>query len=320
MKYVGRKLVTMLITLLCISFLVYLAFDIIPGDAALAMLGTDVEPERLEVMREQMGLNKPFLERYALWLSGFVTGDFGTSYKYNMPVRDMILSKLPITITMALISFAIMVVVSLPIGIYTAKHSGKWVDRVLMVVIQIMMSVPHFFMGILITYVFGLVFKLFTPGGFISYETDFGGFMKYLIFPCIAIALPKIAMSVKLLRSSCIEEAKKDYTRTAYSKGNNTNKVLYKHVLRNAMIPIITLWGMTLADMLVGSIVIEQVFNIPGIGRILLTSISYRDYPVVETIIVLIAFVVIAANFCVDIIYQIVDPRISIDEKGRDSL
>ncbi len=144
--------------------------------------------------------------------------------------------------------------------------------------------------------------------------------MKYLIFPCIAIALPKIAMSVKLLRSSCIEEAKKDYTRTAYSKGNNTNKVLYKHVLRNAMIPIITLWGMTLADMLVGSIVIEQVFNIPGIGRILLTSISYRDYPVVETIIVLIAFVVIAANFCVDIIYQIVDPRISIDEKGRDSL
>lgn len=311
---------TMLITLLCISFLVYLAFDIIPGDAALAMLGTDVEPERLEVLREQMGLNKPFLERYALWLSGFVKGDFGTSYKYNMPVRDMILSKLPITITMALISFAIMVVVSLPIGIYTAKHSGKWVDRVLMVVIQIMMSVPHFFMGILITYVFGLVFKLFTPGGFISYETDFGGFMKYLIFPCIAIALPKIAMSVKLLRSSCIEEAKKDYTRTAYSKGNNTNKVLYKHVLRNAMIPIITLWGMTLADMLVGSIVIEQVFNIPGIGRILLTSISYRDYPVVETIIVLIAFVVIAANFCVDIIYQIVDPRISIDEKGRDSL
>ena len=310
MKYVGRKLVTMLITLLCISFLVYLAFDIIPGDAALAMLGTDVEPERLEVLREQMGLNKPFLERYALWLSGFVKGDFGTSYKYNMPVRDMILSKLPITITMALISFAIMVVVSLPIGIYTAKHSGKWVDRVLMVVIQIMMSVPHFFMGILITYVFGLVFKLFTPGGF----------MKYLIFPCIAIALPKIAMSVKLLRSSCIEEAKKDYTRTAYSKGNNTNKVLYKHVLRNAMIPIITLWGMTLADMLVGSIVIEQVFNIPGIGRILLTSISYRDYPVVETIIVLIAFVVIAANFCVDIIYQIVDPRISIDEKGRDSL
>lgn len=314
MKYVGKKLVTMLITLLCISFLVYLAFDIIPGDAALAALGTDATPERLNALREQLGLNKPFIERYFQWLLQFVRGDFGTSYKYKMPVADMISSKLPITVTMAFISFAIMIVVSLPVGIYTARHSGKGVDRLITVINQIMMSVPHFFMGIIITYVFGLVFKLFTPGGFVSYETDFGGFIAYLIFPCIAIALPKIAMSVKLLRGSCIEEAKKDYVRTAYSKGNNTTKVLYRHVLRNAMIPVITLWGMTLADMLVGSIVIEQVFNIPGIGRILLTSISYRDYPVVEAIIVLIAAVVIVTNFCVDIIYQLVDPRISVED------
>ena len=155
---------------------------------------------------------------------------------------------------------------------------------------------------------------MFTPGNFVSYDVDFGAFLSYLIFPCIAIALPKIAMSVKLIKSACIQEARKDYTRTAYSKGNNTNKVLYRHVLRNAMIPVITLWGMTLADMLVGSIVIEQVFNIPGIGRILLTSISYRDYPVVQAIIVLIAAVVIVTNFCVDIIYQLVDPRISVEE------
>ena len=186
--------------------------------------------------------------------------------------------------------FFIMIAISLPVGIYTAKHSGKLTDRLIMAVNQVMMSVPHFFMGIMITYLFGLILKLFTPGGFVSYETDFGGFLAYIIFPCIAIAIPKIAMSVKMLRSSCIEEAKKDYVRTAYSKGNNTDKVLYRHVLRNAMIPVITMWGMTLADMLVGSIVIEQVFNIPGIGRILLTSISYRDYPVVETIIVLICF------------------------------
>ena len=179
---------------------------------------------------------------------------------------------------------------------------------------QIVMAVPHFFMGIIITYIFGLVLKLFTPGGFVSYEADFWGFIGYIIFPCIAIALPKIAMSVKMLRSSCITESKKDYVRTAYSKGNNTNKVLYKHVLKNAMIPVITLWGMTLADMLVGSIVIEQVFNIPGIGRILLTSISYRDYPVVEAIIVLIAIVVIVTNFLVDIIYQLIDPRISVEK------
>lgn len=312
MKYIGKKLSTTLITLLCISFLVYLAFDVIPGDAALAALGTDATPESLEALREQLGLNRPFLQRYVAWLFDFIRGDFGMSYKYQMPVAEMIGSKLPITIIMALISFFIMIAISLPVGIYTAKHSGKLTDRLIMAVNQVMMSVPHFFMGIMITYLFGLILKLFTPGGFMSYETDFGGFLAYIIFPCIAIAIPKIAMSVKMLRSSCIEEAKKDYVRTAYSKGNNTDKVLYRHVLRNAMIPVITMWGMTLADMLVGSIVIEQVFNIPGIGRILLTSISYRDYPVVETIIVLIAFVVIVTNFFVDVIYQLIDPRISV--------
>lgn len=312
MKYIGKKLSTTLITLLCISFLVYLAFDVIPGDAALAALGTDATPESLEALREQLGLNRPFLQRYVAWLFDFIRGDFGMSYKYQMPVAEMIGSKLPITIIMALISFFIMIAISLPVGIYTAKHSGKLTDRLIMAVNQVMMSVPHFFMGIMITYLFGLILKFFTPGGFVSYETDFGGFLAYIIFPCIAIAIPKIAMSVKMLRSSCIEEAKKDYVRTAYSKGNNTDKVLYRHVLRNAMIPVITMWGMTLADMLVGSIVIEQVFNIPGIGRILLTSISYRDYPVVETIIVLIAFVVIVTNFFVDLIYQLIDPRISV--------
>lgn len=312
MKYIGKKLSTTLITLLCISFLVYLAFDVIPGDAALAALGTDATPESLEALREQLGLNRPFLQRYVAWLFDFIRGDFGMSYKYQMPVAEMIGSKLPITIIMAVISFFIMIAISLPVGIYTAKHSGKLADRLIMAVNQVMMSVPHFFMGIMITYLFGLILELFTPGGFVSYETDFGGFLAYIIFPCIAIAIPKIAMSVKMLRSSCIEEAKKDYVRTAYSKGNNTDKVLYRHVLRNAMIPVITMWGMTLADMLVGSIVIEQVFNIPGIGRILLTSISYRDYPVVETIIVLIAFVVIVTNFFVDLIYQLIDPRISV--------
>lgn len=314
MKYVGKKLGAMLVTLLLISFLVFLAFDIIPGDAAMAQLGTEATPERLEALREEMGLNKPLLERYFIWLVAFLQGDFGDSYKYNMPVADMIASKLPITVIMALISFAIMVLVSLPLGIYTAKHNGKRIDRCMTVLNQIMMAVPHFFLGIIITYVFGLVLKLFVPGNYVSYEKDFGAFLSYIIFPCIAIAIPKIAMSVKLLKSSCVEEARKDYVRTAYSKGNNTSKVLYRHVLRNAMIPVVTLWGMTLADMLVGSIVIEQVFNVPGIGRILLTSISYRDYPVVQAIIVLIAVVVIVTNFCVDMVYQWIDPRISVRE------
>lgn len=314
MRYIGKKLVTMVVTILIISFLVFFAFDMIPGDAALASLGTDATPERIEALREQMGLNRPLLQRYADWLFSFVRGDFGTSYKYNMPVLDMIADKFPITVMMAMISFVMIVVVSLPLGIYTVKHQGKWIDRVITVVNQILMAIPHFFMGIVLTYVFGLLLKLFTPGAFVSYDVDFKAFISYLIFPCIAIALPKTATSVKMIKSACLAEAKKDYTRTAYSKGNRTGQVLVKHVLKNAMIPVITLWGMMLADLLVGSIVIEQVFNIPGIGRILITSISYRDYPVVEAIIVLIAVIIVVTNFLVDVIYQWIDPRINVQE------
>lgn len=157
MKYFAKKLGTSIITMLLISFLVFLAFSIIPGDPAMAQLGTEATPERIEALREQMGLNKPLVQRYLEWLIAFVQGDFGTSYKYKTPVADMISSKIPITIIMALISFAMMVVVSLPIGIYAAKHNGKFVDRCITVLNQIVMAVPHFFMGILITYLFGLV-------------------------------------------------------------------------------------------------------------------------------------------------------------------
>ena len=163
------------------------------------------------------------------------------------------------------------------------------------------------------TLLFGLVLHLFTPGGYVSYTTSVTGFLGYLIFPSVAIALPKAAMAIKLLRTSVLSEMKLDYVRTAYSRGNNTKGVLYQHVLRNAIIPVITFLGMALADMVAGSIVIEQVFNIPGLGRILLTSISNRDYPVVQAIIVFIAFIVIFTNFLVDLLYQKMDPRITLD-------
>ena len=204
--------------------------------------------------------------------------------------------------------------ISIPLGIYAAKHQGGKIDRCVIILNQMIMSVPPCFAGILITVVFGIMLRLFTPGGYVSYERNFWGFLGYLIFPALAIALPKAAMSMKLLRSSLIEQAALDYTRTAYSRGNTTNDVLYKHVLQNAMIPVITFLGMALADIFTGSIIIEQVFNIPGLGRILLTSISNRDYPVVMAIIVLLAFAVIVINFFVDIVYHLVDPRIRAEE------
>ncbi len=314
MKYIIKKVISMIITLVVVSLCVFLAFSIIPGDPAIKKLGTEASPELIAQTREQMGLNDPVIVRYFRWFAAFLQGDMGKSYNYSVPVAGMILNKIPITLTMAIMSFLLTIVVSIPMGIITAKHEGGILDRVVTVVNQVIMAVPPFFSGILITFIFGMIFKLFKPGGFISYSEDFAGFVGYLIFPSIAVALPKIAMTVKMLRGSVIDEAKKDYTRTAYSRGNNTNGVLYRHVLKNALIPVITFLGMLLADMIAGSIVIEQVFGIPGISRILLTSISNRDYPVVEAIIMGIAMIVIVTNLLVDIIYRIVDPRIGIEE------
>lgn len=310
MKQIAKKLVSMLITLLIVSFLVFLAFDIIPGDAAISRLGTQATPERVEALREEMGLNRPFPVRYGAWLSDFVRGDMGTSYSYSKPVTDMVADKLPITITLITMAFVMIVVVSIPLGVYTAKHQGSFMDRMIGICNQILMAIPPFFSGIIITFLFGVLLKWFVPGGFVSYSKSWGKFLGYMVFPAIAVAVPKIAMAVKLLCTSVLEEAGKEYVRTAYSRGNRTDGVLYHHVLKNALIPVITFLGMALSDMVAGSIIIEQVFNIPGLGRILLTSISNRDYPVVEAIIMLIAFLVVVINFLVDILYRVVDPRL----------
>lgn len=311
MKYYGKKLLSMCLTLLVVSFFVFAAFEIIPGDPATSLLGTNATQEKVEQLREEMGLNRPFMVRYGEWVWNFIRGDLGESYSYHMPVSSMILEKIPITMTMSVAALLMTMFFSVPIGLFLAKHTGSRIDRIGYVSNQIVMAVPAFFLGIIFTYIFGLVLKWFRPGGYISYTKDMGGFLRYMIMPSIAIAIPKCAMSVKLIRSSILTEAKKDYVRTAYSRGNSTSAVLYRHVLRNSMLPIVTFWGMAFTDMIAGSIVVEQVFNIPGLGRILLTSISNRDFPVVEAVIILIAVMVLVTNFLVDILYRILDRRIS---------
>ena len=312
MRYAGKKILTMCVTLFAVTLFVFLAFHMISGDPVTSMLGTQATPERAEALREELGLNDPVLVQYGRWAAGFLKGGMGTSYSYRMPVSEMILDKLPVTITMTLMAF-VWILISIPVGLYAAKHEDGMTDRIITVANQIIMAVPPFFAGILITFVFGMIFRLFTPGGYVSYQINIGKFVGYLFFPSLAIALPKAAMAVKLLRSSVISEMKLDYVRTAYSRGNSKRSVLYRHVLRNAMIPVITFLGMALSDMIAGSIIIEQVFGIPGLGRILLTSISNRDYPVVMAVIVCIAALVLAVNMVVDVIYGLVDPRISVE-------
>lgn len=312
MKYVIKKAVATVVTLFAVTLFVFLAFHLISGDPATSILGTEATPVKLAALREEMGLNDPVIVQYGRWAFDFIKGDMGTSYSYRMPVEEMIVNKIPVTLTLTVLAFLLMIVISIPLGIYTAKHAGGVADRVIYILNQIIMAVPPFFSGILITLIFGKIFRLFTPGGYVSYQKNFWAFLGYMFFPALAIALPKAAMATKLLRSSVIGEAKLDYVRTAYSRGNNTNRVLYRHVLKNALIPVVTFLGMALADMIAGSIIIEQVFSIPGLGRILLTSIFNRDYPVVMAVIVCIAILVLVVNMVVDIIYGLIDPRISV--------
>ena len=314
MKYILKKTGTLIITLLIVSFLTFLAFDVIPGDAARSKLGTEATAEQVEALQEEMGLNDPVPVQYARWLGGLVTGDLGESYSYSMPVWELLRDKLPIAAALTVMSFLLILVLSVPLGIYTAQREGTWADRILMVLDQVAMSVPGFFWGILITLLFGLILKWFTPGAYVPVSESFGGFLGYLIAPSVAIALPRCAMGVKMLRSSVLAQLEKDYVRTAYARGNGRRRVMYRHVLKNALLPVLTFWGMTIADIVANSIIIEQVFTIPGMGSLLITSISNRDYPVALGIIVLIAFFVIVVNFIVDILYGRIDPRIRVGQ------
>ncbi|NMA93475.1 MAG: ABC transporter permease [Clostridiales bacterium] len=313
MKYVLKKTGLLLVSLLLISVLAFLAFSVIPGDPATKILGTQYTPERAEQLREELGLNRSLVERYLSWLSDFVRGDPGTSYNYFIPVREVLSGKIQVTVALSLISWLIIVLTGLPLGVFMAKEQRPRLGRFGIVSNQVVMAVPPFFMGILLTYFFGLILKLFTPGNFPGFEESLPQTLFYLLFPALAIALPKAAGVAKMLRSSILKEMRLDYVRTAYSRGNSRWDVIKNHVLRNAMLPVITFLAMTMADAVAGSIIVEQVFALPGLGRLLLASIGNRDYPVAQCIVVMIAALVVFMNYLADIISQYVDPRVRLN-------
>lgn len=310
MKQIGKKVITLIITLLLISLAAFFAFQIIPGDPATSVLGMDATEQQMAAFRKEMGLDRPLLVRYGNWVWNFLRGDLGQSYHYRTAVSGLLADKLPVTLALTVLSFLFILIISIPLGIVMARLADTKIGKMLNVGNQVVMSIPSFFLGVLLILVFGLILKWFTPGEYISYTESVSGFLAYLIAPAMAIAIPKSAMVMKFLRSSVLEQRKSDYVRTAYSKGDTDNRVLFVHVLKNACIPVITILGMMIADTMAGSIVVEQVFNLPGLGRLLVSSIGYRDYPVVQAIIVYIASTVVIVNFAVDIIYRLADPRI----------
>lgn len=311
MKYLIKKIGILIITLLFVSIIAFLAFQVIPGDPVTAMLGTDATPEREAQLRENLGLNDPLGVQYINWIGNFLQGDFGESYSYGVPVNELLTDKLPVTVTLAFLSLLLILVISVPIGILSARFGKRWAGHGFDFINQTFMAVPSFFLGILIVLVFGLILKWFTPGQYTGYRENIVSFTICLLPAAFSIAIPKSAMVIKFIKNGIQKEMGKDYVRTAFSKGNTTGNVLLRHVLKNALIPVITLLGMIAADTLAGSIVVEQVFNLPGMGRLLISSIGSRDFPVVQVIVLYIAAMVILINFLVDVVYRIIDPRIS---------
>ena len=307
---IPKRILFLILTLILVTVLAFLAFSIIPGDPTSSILGLEASDEQIAALRERLGLDLPIWERYIKWISAFVTGDFGTSYNYDIPVAELLAPRVSVTLTLSVMELIMIIAISLPIGILAARYEGGVIDKVLTVSNQIVMSVPGFLMGIALTYVFGLVLKWFTPGGYTSPDQGIGRYLWYLLFPAVAVALPKSAMTIKMLRSSILSQMNEAYVRTAYSKGNTKASTLWRHVLRNAMIPVVTFIAMTVADIVAGSIVIEQVFAIPGLGQMLVSSIGNRDYPVVQAIVVMIAAVVVLCNFAADMLYKVMDPRL----------
>lgn len=314
MAYFYKKITALIITLLFVTLLSFLAFSIIPGNAAQSKLGTEATQEQVEQLKKEMGLDQPLLTRYKHWFLNTLRGDFGESYIYGIPVKELVFQKIPIMIGLVLLSFTWIVLLSIPIGIFAANHRKGKIDALIQIVNQIVMSVPSFFVGMIITLLFGLGLHWFIPGAYVSFQEDKVGAIGYLIAPSIAIALPKSAMAIKMVRSAIIAQQDMEYTRTAYSRGNTKRQVLYHHILRNAMVPIITFLGMTIVDLVASTMIVEQVFSIPGLGTMLITSIANRDYPVVQCIVLIIATIVIFVNFFLDLLYGVLDPRIRIQK------
>ena len=310
MTYVFRKTGVLIATLLLVSLLAFLAFQIIPADPVTMMLGTDYTPERAEALRHQLGLDRGVLVRYWDWLSGFVRGDMGVSYSYAVEVREVLRGKIAVTAALSLLSWVLVTAVSIPLGIALARYKGRKLEQITVSLNQILMSVPSFFLGILLTWLFGLVLRLFIPGRFVPFSESVPGCLGYLFFPALAISVPKTAKTAKLLRSAILGEMKQDYVLTAYSHGNSRWMVISRHVLRNALLPVVTYLAMSLADIVASSIIVEQVFVVPGLGRLLIASISNRDFPVALCIVVMIAFVVVVMNYLADLLTQAIDPRV----------
>nr|WP_205957848.1 ABC transporter permease [Paracoccus salipaludis] len=305
----ARRLALLALALVVASAVIFAVVDLVPGDPAVFVLGTGARPDTLAALRQQLGLDLPWPTRYARWLGGVLTGDLGTSLAYKAPVAGMILDRVQVSLPLALMALGLAVAVALPVGMLAASRRGRPADALAMGAAQVGIALPNFWFAMLLVLVFAVKLRWLPAGGFPGWSDPLAA-LRALVLPAVALALPQAAILARVLRSALIETLGQDYIRSARAKGLSRAQVLRRHALRNALIPVLTILGMQFSFLLAGAIIIENVFYLPGLGRLIFQAISQRDLVVVQSAVLVLVAAVILVTFLVDLAYAAVDPRL----------
>lgn len=314
--FVLKRLATLATTLLAASCVVFLVLEILPGNAAQVLLGPDAAPEAVAELTRQLGLDLPAWQRYLQWMGGLLAGDMGTSHAYGTPVGELIAERLALTIPLALLAMLLAAALALAAGVYAAARHNRLGDVGVMALAQLGIAIPNFWFAILLILVFSVKLQWFSAGGFPGWTEEAGGgpwpALRALLLPAVALAVVQGAILARITRSAVLDVMREDFVRTARAKGLTRRAALLRHVLRNAMIPVVTVMGLQFANLLAGTIVVENVFYLPGLGRLIFQSIANRDLIVVRNCIMLLAAMVVLVNFVVDLLYAAIDPRVKV--------
>ena len=318
--FLFKRVLTLLATLLATSVIVFAVLEVLPGNAAQVLMGPDADPAAVAAKAAELGLDRPALERYLDWMAGLLRGDMGQSYAYGSPVAALIGERLLLTVPLALLAMALTTVIALAVGVYAAARHRTAGDAGLMTLAQIGIAIPNFWFAILLILLFSVKLQWLSAGGFDGWYFDDGVWrglwdgLQALILPAIALAVVQAAILARFTRSAVLEVLREDFVRSARAKGLSHRATLWGHVLRNAMIPVITVMGLQFAELLAGTIVVENVFYLPGLGRLIFQSIANRDVIVVRNCVMLLAAMVVLVNFVVDVLYAVIDPRVKAAE------
>jgi peptide/nickel transport system permease protein len=308
--YILKRVLILLVTLFLVSAVIFAVLMVIPSDPAQIVLGIHATPETLQTLRHKMGLDRPVINQYLGYIKNVIMGDLGRSITYDVSISSLIFSRLQVTVPLAILSMVFAILLSIPIGIYSALHRNRIGDYGIMVFSQIGLAVPAFWAGILLILLFAVTLHWLPAGGFQNWLTDPVRALKSLLLPAFSLGFVRAAVLTRMTRSSMLEVLGEDYIRTARSKGLSKRRVVYKHAFRNAIIPIITVVGLQAGDLLAGAIIIENVFHLPGVGRLVFEAIGQRDLPVIQGVVLFIASLIVVINFLIDVAYRYFDPRI----------